>query len=266
MTAEDMLYECEVGFEAIANFSLPGFEKKEWSSFLTQAQENILKQRLNVRGNKYGEILEGTEKRSLDFSELVKSSVPIFPSSLNYITQFPNSYLFTLPTDCFYPINERVETDKLDCKKGGYLQLPVKPISHGYYNANSDNPLKKPYLDRTEGLVWRVKHERENETFTGGTTGYIYDKPQVHEIITDGTFGITSYLLRYLRRPRPILIHDVNDSTSFRGYLMTTTSLHCELDESIHPEIVTEAIKKAAASMNDQARYQISNVETLKNE
>jgi hypothetical protein len=44
------------------------------------------------------------------------------------------------------------------------------------------------------------------------------------------------------------------------------TSVNCELDPSFHPEIVSEAIRKAAAAIKDKERYQIENVESSKSE
>ena len=42
MTAEQMNYEFDIGYDFITNFEAPGVEKKEKSTFLTKAQEEIV--------------------------------------------------------------------------------------------------------------------------------------------------------------------------------------------------------------------------------
>ena len=42
MTAEQMKYEFDVGYDRITNFDAPGYEPKEISTFLTRAQESII--------------------------------------------------------------------------------------------------------------------------------------------------------------------------------------------------------------------------------
>lgn len=270
MTAEEMLYECKVGFDAMTNLSNPGFEKKEWSTFLTQSQEELIKQRLNPKGNKYREVIEETEKRAIDFAELVKSADLTLSADQSGVHDITNltGYFFDLPSDFFYCIEEKVRTSQLDCSvtsSNSYLVVRVKPVNHGYVMANYRNPFKKPYVDRTEGLAWRLKYQRENSDFTV-SSGYNYSHPQKHEILTDGTFSVDIYSIRYLRQPKPIIIQDTLDTSTLRGYAINTASIHCELSESVHPEIVAGAIKKAAASVMEDKRYQIGNIESLKTE
>ena len=121
-------------------------------------------------------------------------------------------------------------------------------------------------MDRNEGLVWRLKHSREGNSFSAATGGgYSYTNDKRHELITDGSFTISTYNIRYLRYPNPIIVADSGDSTSFRGYPMNT-AVNCELDPSLHPEIVAEAVKKAAAAVKDREKYEIENIESLKSE
>lgn len=268
MTSTEMLYECKVLFDATYNFSTPGITNQEWSTFLTLAQEEIIKQRLNPKGNKYKEVVEETEKRAIDFSELIKNA-EITTLSTNQTGVHSSTgligYFFDLPADFFYAMEERVRTNKLDCSittNDSYLIVPVKAVYHGYIMANYKNPFKKPYVDRTEGLVWRVKYMRDDETLPVSVTN-----TQKHEIITDGTFTVDHYYLRYLRMPKPIIIADPDDGVgTIRGYNALTTTMDCELSESIHSEIVSEAVKKAAASIPETQRYQINNIENLKSE
>lgn len=311
MNSLQMKYEAELLFDSITNQAAPGYTSKEWSALLTEAQEELIKKRLNPKGNKYLESFEQTEKRAIDFAELIKTSVDIYNNSTTSIStvqsgSFSTGVFWDLPEDFFYSINEVATTDLLDCSKVGetqtvnsydpvkdtipigsedsivnvtvngnniqmiaytedvpyYVKVPIKPITHDYYNSNFRNPFKKPYLDTTEGLVWRLKHKRLNYSTNSSS---VYNYKQKHELITDGTFNITNYWLRYLRKPIPIIIPDANDTTSFRGYPMTT-AVNCELSEEIHPEIIQEAVTKAAGIVKDQAKYQINQIESQKSE
>jgi hypothetical protein len=47
MTAEQMKYEFDVGYDKITNFDAPGYEPKEISTFLTRAQESLVYEILN---------------------------------------------------------------------------------------------------------------------------------------------------------------------------------------------------------------------------
>ncbi|MCK5643514.1 MAG: hypothetical protein KAJ19_22075 [Gammaproteobacteria bacterium] len=47
MTAEQMKYEFDVGYDKITNFDAPGYEPREISTFLTRAQESLVYEILN---------------------------------------------------------------------------------------------------------------------------------------------------------------------------------------------------------------------------
>jgi hypothetical protein len=107
-----MLYHGEVGLDSITNYSSPGFTNKEWSVFFTEAQEELIKSRLNPKGNKYQESFEETEKRSLEFSELIESTElnPFKTTILSsdqtgvYYLNGLVGYMWELPNDFFYSL------------------------------------------------------------------------------------------------------------------------------------------------------------------
>ena len=82
------------------------------------------------------------------------------------------------------------------------------------YALNIDNPYTKPYTD----LVWRMDH---------GSTGAYHKR---HELITDGVVSLTSYSLRYIKRP--LVIDIVAKNT-------------CELDPLAHDDVVDLAVQIA---------------------
>ena len=54
MTAQQMKYEFDVGYDRITNFDAPGYNEKEISTFLTKAQEQLVLE-LYRGGNHYKE-------------------------------------------------------------------------------------------------------------------------------------------------------------------------------------------------------------------
>ena len=53
----------------------PGLDEYEKSVFLTKAQDEIVKNYFNPKGNKYQEGFDGNEKRQIDFSMIMRSKI-----------------------------------------------------------------------------------------------------------------------------------------------------------------------------------------------
>jgi hypothetical protein len=226
LSAADMEVEFDILYDKSATLAAPGFEPSEKSLFLSLAQERILKTRLRGLGNKYQEGFEQTEKRRKDFSELTRDAVDgsgtlTTAISANQNGTLPNGTFFDLPDDFLYAITERIETD-LTCD-GELKTVDVSPITHDEFNANKSNPFKKP----DSGIAWRLDFSQE-------TVGPGQKKR--HEIITDGTYSPTKYFLRYIKVPRDI---DIDGG------------IDCELDKSLHREIVNKAVEIALETVQD---------------
>jgi hypothetical protein len=72
----------------------------------------------------------------------------------------------------------------------------------------------------------------------------------IHELITDGTYAVDNYFIRYIKRPEDIVVDT----------LTPVNQVDSELDDSIHREIVDEAIK-IAVSVTKPEEYQIKQAE-----
>jgi hypothetical protein len=107
------------------------------------------------------------------------------------------------------------------------------PISHDDYNLSYANPYKRPYCNGSEGLVWRLEHGKK-------TVSNVERK--IHGIITDGTFQVTNYYLRYLRYPNDIVVN-LNTPAS---------QTDCELDPLTHQGICDIAVKLLSAAVREQ--------------
>jgi hypothetical protein len=131
-----------------------------------------------------------------------------------------------------YFISEEVTTSSNDACKNN-KRVKIKPITHDEYSINVRNPFKKPSI---EDYVWRLDY--------GG---------RKHELITDGTFTVGSYHLRYIKNLNPIIV----GSNTVNG---VAGPLDCELNSIIHNRIVDEAVK-IATGITDPELYQIKNIE-----
>lgn len=80
ISAREISRKFDVFYNNIMSSSAPGLTEYEKSVFLNKAQLEVLKNRLNPKGNKYGEGYDGSVKRQVDFSSLtVRKSYSLFP-------------------------------------------------------------------------------------------------------------------------------------------------------------------------------------------
>ncbi len=111
--------------------------------------------------------------------------------------------------------------------------VKVRPVSYDFYHANIENPFESPYKRE----FWRLT----------GKDSVI--------IVTDGS-ELTSYYIRYLKRPKPIITKDISGEIE-----NISEETDCELDHSVHRQIVNEAAKLAHAYTSNQVGYQIQSLE-----
>jgi hypothetical protein len=228
-------------YDKVTNLASPGYTDDEIDSFLNKAQDQLVKQRYNFKANPYGDGFEETEKRRKDLSELIRgpkdvNGVLSTLSSSNQNSTLANGEFFDLPEDFLYAISEEVKISSEDSCLDGNI-VSVRPITHDYYTLNRKNPFKKPSPD----LVWRMDFSREVAETSSAKR---------HELITDGSFTVDEYYLRYIKRPREIDL---------------STGIASELDESVHYELVDKAVR-IATGITDPQDYQIKTVEEKQSE
>lgn len=231
MTSQEMDKEFLILYDKITNFDAPGYTEQERSIFLTKGQQRTFFSLYNPLGNQFREGFEESEARRKDIRELVKGATLSTPSA-DQTEALPNGILFDLPEDCLYVISEEITTSSADSCKNA-KRLKVKPITHDEYSINVKNPFKKPSITRE---AWRLD-------LSGGR----------NEIITDGTFDVSDYHLRYIKRLTPIIVGD----NTVDG---VTGPQDCLLDEIVHKRIIEEAVK-IATGVTDPELYQIKTIE-----
>ena len=236
MTALQMLYEFEIGYE-LANLSSRNYNQKEVSTMLTQAQNQLV---LEVLDSDYSEM------KDLLISKLKGNS----GGALTAAPNIPNSYLSGTIIGRLKVLHERVDIELFSTNPYYSINtthiirdVPVITITEDYYNANINNPDKKPY----EKLVWRLQSASRNI------------------LIGSETYKIINYETIFIRNPLPIIIqwsdYNITDGTidTMSWVDWKTVSLNCELEEIFHRKIVDRAIVIALeASGNQRLQTKVS--------
>lgn len=239
MTAAEMKRSFLVLYDKVTNFAAPGYTDEEISLFLTKAQERIVLYYYKPLGNKYNEGFEETEQRRKELNTLLEGNTNVSVSA-SQVGILPNGKFFDYPADLLYTVSEEVTIGSSDTCIDN-KRIEVKPITYDEYTINKRNPYKKPFADSDRGLVWRVDYNTRR-----------------HELITDGTFTVDNYHIRYIKKPQPIII----DTSVLNG---VTGPLNCTLNDILHERIIDEAVK-IATGITDPQSYQIKSAEKQQGE
>lgn len=200
------------------------FDEYEKSVFLTKAQEELVVSIYSGK-NVYGDTFEDTEELRRYLESLVKDKVYDTEDEVpadNYYSVSPNSVFFKLPEDLAFIVMEQIEYDdpSLGCLNN--TRADVRPVTHDEYLRISRNPFvgatkrRALRLDRSDGLV---------------------------EIISDYVIG--AYLIRYMAKPKPIVLEDLPNDLTVDGENQAT---ECELNPMLHRTILENAVRMALAS------------------
>lgn len=227
MTTQEFSNEFDVLYNNIMSNQAPGLDEYEKSVFLTKAQSEIIKNYFNPKGNKYQEGFDESEKRQIDFSTLVKAVKPTEYSGDSYIKFDDRSQLFQMPSDILFVLNETA----INIVDGVRRLINIVPINFDEYSRIMSKPYKQPL--KNQG--WRLFQS------TGGIDF-------ISEVIVKFGTTIEDYKLRYVRRPKPIILTNLEvdyPNVSIDGL---TSITECELNDNIHTEILQRAVELAKSA------------------
>ncbi len=212
-----------------------GINNEELSKYLTLAQEDKFKSLYFPNRNP---LQEGFETSSLRDDELVelKQSVTIVNGGW-IVGSEPNSVIVPLPADYFLNVRENVNI----LYSGISLnRVNVKPVNEDELTDKMVNPFDRP--DRR--LVLRLTTKRdESGRDPNGTPQTIRRVTLIGDVNT----VISSYNLTYIKQLEDIVV-DTRTITNMRN---------CELNESIHDDIVKLAVRYALGAIGNP-KYQIA--------
>ena len=236
MTAQEFSNEFDVLYNNIMSNQAPGLDEYEKSVFLTKAQSEIIKNYFNPKGNKYQEGFDGSQKRQVDFSKLMKTytSSGTIPTPTSFFGNVTGAYKITWPDDVFVVVNEVVDVTKKDDNRKYRLQ--VIPIKYDEYLRVSSKPYKQPLKNQ----AWRIINGENDINLIVG---------HLNSVSSDG------YHIRYVKHPKPIILESLDGSgLSING---ETNAMGCELDPEIHPEILQRAVELAKAAYTGDINNQV---------
>lgn len=252
MTSLEFSNEFEILYNNIMSNQSPGIDEYEKSVFLTKAQLELVKNAFNPKGNKYQEGYDDSAKRQYDFSVLneVKKYIE---NSINEIefkldndnltsiivhlkhddtldNKF-NRYKFKTPNNFLFFIDEEAYVEKVIGLPNLKLRNAaiVTPINFNEYTILRSNVYK---YTANSSECWRLITNKNTEDI---------------EIIAPYNTKIIAYTMRYVRKPRPIILTNIEEEygTTIDGVGVIT---ECELPEAMHPEIVQRAVELAKAA------------------
>ena len=237
MTLADFNAQFDLYYNNIASNQAPGLNAYEKSVFLTDAQNEWTLNLYNGK-NPLGESFEQTEELRRYLSDLVLEAIlsPYTAEEATMPTKIDaNSTLFKLPQNTntnkykkvWFIVYENVLLKKDDangCLSG--KTMDVVPTRYDEYAKVRKNP-------------FRGANNRRALRFD-------YSKDFV-EIVCN--YKVDKYYIRYLRKPKPIILEDLEEGLSIDG---ENTAMNCELPDSLHKVILMRAVELAIQSWNRQ--------------
>lgn len=264
-------------------------DEYEKSVLLTQAQDIIIKSYFDGSLNQQGQGFDDSTRRQMDFSSLIKVAelspteegvsfddrgivyqlprkqkrVEIDPTDPEYDTEAGGHQYKTIDiddtTDVLFILNEKLTAKTVKSlnptvynnnNKG--KEYVIVPISYKEY----DREMSKPYAQPLKKQAWRL--------FQNMATGFdinseLIPRWNIKEVVHDPlAVGDTEFIykIRYVKRPRPIILEDLPNELEIDG---ETQFSGCELNPIIHIDILNKAVELAIATRggvpsNQQAR------------
>lgn len=228
MTTQEFSNEFDVLYNNIISNQAPGLDEYEKSVFLTKAQLEILKNYFNPKGNKYGQGFDENAKRQIDFSTLITVAKPsLYTPTDDYVKFDDRSQLYKMPSDILLVLNE-TGINTVDKVK---RLISIVPINYEEYARLMSKPWKQPL--KNQG--WRLFQSAGEVDF-------------ISEVVIKYNSTLTDYKIRYVKRPKPIILANLADEYSNVSIEGLNTVTECELDPILHPEILQRAVELAKSA------------------
>lgn len=228
MTTQEFSNEFDVLYNNIMSNQAPGLDEYEKSVFLTKAQLEILKNYFNPKGNKYGQGFDENAKRQIDFSTLITVAKPSqYTPEGGYVKFDDRSQLYKMPQDILLMLNET----GINTVDGVKRLISIIPMNYEEYARLMSKPWKQPL--KNQG--WRLFQSIGGVDF-------------ISEVVIKYNSSLTDYKIRYVKRPKPIILANLADEYSNVSIEGINTITECELDPILHPEILQRAVELAKSA------------------
>lgn len=222
MNAAEMKELLLLKFDGLFESSAPAYSDNQLSAVLNNAQRRILRDVDSADPKKRYGGFDYNERVSKYIAPLISGDTPDVVAA--YVPLYPLGVGYELPVDCWYLRSERALI--------GTTGVKVKRVTHDSYNANIDNPYKRPSSEE----IWRLDAGE-----TGGQT--------IVELIPPEGSSIAEYSIVYTKELQPINLG---------------LSVPCILHEDLHDDVVDEAFQIMTGAANPEL-YNIANNEANNN-
>lgn len=205
-------------------------DEYEKSVFLTYAQEQLVRetyQGLNTKREGFDE----TELSRRYLDKLIKQATVTSTVAIADTEKLQGSTtFFELPSDVMVITLEQLEVASAqECYNGKVIS--VVPVRQDEYLLLKDNPFKAPTMKGRTNIAWRFD--------------YGNNSTRVVEIVPPNEVTASKYIVRYLRKPKPIILTTLPSDLNIDGEINEQTS---ELDSIFHRQILDLAVIKALQS------------------
>ena len=226
MTVQEFSNEFDTLYNNISNNSAPGLDGYDKSVFLTKAQEEIVESYIEPMRNRFNIGFDENEKRKRDLSNLIQQGFTTTEIVLdNNLKVNSQSKIFEIPADVMYIIDEYVGISESN------EAVSIKPATYDEIDVLLRDSFRKPDFNNIEKYAFRLDK------------GTVENKRAVELILFNATINIYRYF--YLKNPSPIIIEDLDTIQSGLTIDGISAVTECELDRSIHREILDRAVELA---------------------
>lgn len=221
MTTEELSNELDVLLNSHStNNNVPSIilDEYEKSVILTYAQESILRELYN--GTLLGESFEETEELRRYLSSLIKTEkLEELTEPSNKIDY--NSQFFKLKDDVWFITYEQAVIASSNNKPLSSNEQTVRviPMRQDEWQKARNNPFKKPNSNKV------VRLDNQNN---------------ILEVISE--YNITEYLIKFIKKPTPIILVNLPEDLSINGESNIT---ECELNDALYRIILERAVQLA---------------------
>lgn len=261
MTASEFSNQFDVLYNNITSNQAPGLNEYEKSVFLSKAQIELIKNYFEAQsqGNTVKKGFDDSAIRQMDFSKLIMTNSETSDGSTPNID--PRSIVFKFPTNVLIVVNEQIglAKDTISLVSQATSLRQVVPINYQEYMKLMSKPFKEPLKWQAWRLLNNVTETKAEVVMTS------YDKSH---------FNGRLYILRYVKRPKPIILTDLSSAYgenlsidgkngSENAYTKDSNGIianPCELDESTHEAILQRAVELAKISWggdNNQIQLEV---------
>lgn len=286
MTIIEFSNQFDILYNNITSNQAPGLNEYEKSVFLTKAQDEIVKNYFEASslGNTVKKGFDDTILRQMNFSSLMTTK-EYQDGIIGESTLDPRAIVYDIPENdnVYIVINESLHLMDDNGVVKGVRQ--VVPLSYLEYSRLMLKPFKQPVknqawrlitsgkrgelnkIDNNSTVKTRVEIITTNADLNHYTGNMVIDLPEknidtsVEDLIKDINIYINEpivtnirYVVRYVRKPRPIILTDLDDiygeSLSIDGH---TKSNPCELSDIVQEAVLQRAVELAKISYEGNA-------------